>query len=132
MVDARIVKEWLTKADEDFKFASASLHEGSEFFAQICFHFHQAVEKYLKTFIICKELPFVKVHDLLYLLESCASVDASLRELREDCILLNTAYIETRYPVHWPTNYTRETADAAMLSAQNVSHVIHLKLGIPA
>lgn len=100
MVDQKVVKEWLAKADDDFMFAGASLNDGSEFFAQICFHFHQAVEKYLKTFIICKELPFAKVHDLLYLLESCASIDASLRELREDCILLNSAYIETRYPVH--------------------------------
>lgn len=131
MVDEKIVREWLAKADEDFKFAAASLNEGSEFFAQICFHFHQAVEKYLKTFIISKELPFAKVHDLLYLLESCASVDASLRGLKDDCILLNTAYIETRYPVHWPTNYNRETADAALDSARNISRVIHAKLGFP-
>jgi hypothetical protein len=31
--------------------------------------------------------------------------------LKEDCITLNTAYIETRYPVSWPTSYTKEFAE---------------------
>jgi ribosome-associated protein YbcJ (S4-like RNA binding protein) len=52
MADPSIVREWLDKADEDFRFAEANLREGSEFYAQICFHFQQAAEKYLKAFII--------------------------------------------------------------------------------
>jgi len=49
MVDIEIVREWLAKADEDFEFARANFEEGEPFFAQICFHFQQAVEKYLKS-----------------------------------------------------------------------------------
>ena len=37
------------KADDDFNFATANLREGSEFFSQICFHFQQTAEKYLKA-----------------------------------------------------------------------------------
>jgi HEPN domain-containing protein len=44
MVDDRIVHEWLAKAYEDFEFARVNLQEGKPFFAQICFHFHQAAE----------------------------------------------------------------------------------------
>ena len=42
MVDPSIISEWLKKADEDLHFAELSLHDGSEFYAQICFHFQQA------------------------------------------------------------------------------------------
>jgi len=43
MADSRIVQEWLVKADEDFEFAK-SVIDDSPFYAQICFHFHQAAE----------------------------------------------------------------------------------------
>jgi HEPN domain-containing protein len=52
MVDIEIVQEWLAKADEDFEFARINFEEGKSFFAQICFHFQQAAEKYLKSYII--------------------------------------------------------------------------------
>lgn len=49
MADPAVVREWLHKADEDFRFAEANLREESEFYAQLCFHFQQAAEKYLKA-----------------------------------------------------------------------------------
>jgi HEPN domain-containing protein len=72
MADIRIINEWLAKADDDFHFAAANLREGNEFFAQICFHFQQSAEKYLKAYIIAYGLTFNKVHDLVYLLKTCA------------------------------------------------------------
>ena len=60
MAEADLVDEWLEKADEDFQFAASVLEE-SPFYAQICFHFHQAAEKYLKSFIIARNLEFKKI-----------------------------------------------------------------------
>ena len=56
MVDREIKDEWLTKAEDDFEFARINLEEKKLFFAQICFHFHQAAEKYFKAFIIANGL----------------------------------------------------------------------------
>jgi HEPN domain-containing protein len=64
MVDREIIKEWIAKADEDFEFAEINLEEEKPFYAQICFHFQQAVEKYLKAYIITNGLEFRRVHDL--------------------------------------------------------------------
>ncbi len=64
MADHQIIVEWMKKADEDFEFA-ASIIDDSSFYAQICFHFHQAAEKYLKSFIIAHGLEFRKIHDLI-------------------------------------------------------------------
>jgi HEPN domain-containing protein len=129
MVDPSIVREWLDKAGEDLHFAESSLQDGSEFYAQICFHFHQAAEKYLKTFIVSRGLPFNKVHDLVNLLKICAGDDPTLADIKEDCITLNSAYIETRYPVHWPTNYSKETAEQSLAAAQTIAFEVQKRLG---
>ena len=41
-----------------------------------------------------------------------------------------SAYIETRYPVHWPTNYTRETAEQFHTAAVNIARMVRNKLGL--
>lgn len=119
MVDPRVVSEWLNKADEDLEFA-ISVVEGSTFYAQICFHFHQASEKYLKSFIIAHGLEFKKIHDLQMLLKSCLTKDPNLQELMDDCKFLNRFYIDTRYPVHWPTRYTKEEALKSRKAAEHI------------
>jgi len=56
MADPKIVREWLQKAEEDLHFARINLQEENIYYAQICFHFHQAAEKYLKSFIVAYDL----------------------------------------------------------------------------
>ncbi len=123
MADPQVVSEWLKKADEDFEFAS-SIIEDSSYYAQICFHFHQAAEKYLKSFIIARDLEFKKIHDLPVLLKPCLAKELDLKILMDDCKFLNRFYIDTRYPVHWPTQYTREEALKAKIAAENIRDVI--------
>ena len=123
MADSQIITEWLKKADEDYEFA-VSVVDDSTFYAQICFHFHQAAEKYLKSFIIAIELEFKKIHDLLVLLKMCSGKDPALEKLNEDCKRLNRFYIDTRYPVHWPTRYTKEEALKAQNATQHIRNAI--------
>ena len=130
MVDQSIVREWLDKANEDLLFAEASLRDRSGFYAQICFHFQQAAEKYFKSFIISRGLPFNKIYDLVNLLKICAEHDQTLTVLKEECIFLNSAYIETRYPVHWPTDYSRETAEQSLAAAQTIAFEIQKRLNV--
>jgi HEPN domain-containing protein len=79
MADPLLVQEWLTKAEEDFLFAEANLEEGRNFFPQICFHYQQAAEKYLKAFIVAKEIEFKKIHDLGLLLKMVVRIDPRWR-----------------------------------------------------
>lgn len=124
MADIEIVKEWLDKADEDFNFADANLREESTFYAQICFHFQQSAEKYLKAFIVARDLEFEKTHNLIYLLKICARQEAVLSNLSDECEFLNAFYIEARYPVHWPISHTREKASQAREAASRVAKAI--------
>jgi HEPN domain-containing protein len=102
MVEAAIIREWIAKADEDFDFALVNLEEGNPFAAQICFHFYQSAEKYLKAYIVANNLGFIKSHDLPALLKICVTKEPSLTQLSPDCEFLNTFYIETRYPSTGP------------------------------
>lgn len=128
MVDREIIREWLAKADEDFGFAS-SVSEFSDYYGQICFHYQQAAEKYLKAFIIAKDLEFKKIHDLSELLKLGVCEEPALSGIEEDCLFLNRFYIDTRYPVHWPVNYTKEVVSAAKNAASNISRMVRKLLG---
>jgi HEPN domain-containing protein len=123
MADPRVVKEWLEKADEDLLF-SESIIEDSTFYSQICFHFHQAAEKYLKAVIIALNAEFKRIHDLPVLLKACLPVRPTLQTLEEDCKLLNRFYVDTRYPVHWPTRYSKEEAIKARAAARHIHDAV--------
>lgn len=124
MADPKVVREWLAKADEDFNFAKTNLEEEHEFYSQICFHFQQASEKYLKSFIVAYDLEFEKSHNLIALLKICSKKESAILSLMEQCELLNTAYIDTRYPVHWPTDYSKEKALKMQGAAEKLAQAI--------
>lgn len=128
MADVRIIREWFGKAEEDYQFAISNLKEKNSFYAQICFHFHQSAEKYLKTYIVANELEFKKIHDLIELLRICKEKDIDFSKLKEDCEFLNPFYIDTRYPVHWRINYNKDTAIKAKEKVENIRKFIKKKL----
>lgn len=72
-----IAKEWIEKAEQDYGFACAGI-EHTDYFAQVCFHFQQAAEKYLKAFIVANKLEFRPIHNLLELLEICGQAEPSI------------------------------------------------------
>ena len=82
-----VAKEWIEKAEEDYKFACAGI-EHTDYFAQACFHLQQAAEKYLKAFIIANNLEFRAVHNLLELLEICRQKEPAIAELEQACRFL--------------------------------------------
>ena len=128
MVDHEIINEWLTMAENDFEFARINLDENKPFFAQICFHFHQAAEKYFKSYIIANGLEFRRVHDLVWLARHCCSQDSTFERVIEDSEYLNTFYLETRYPVQWPTEFSENEARNAFHASINIRNFIRKKL----
>ena len=108
----------------------STYEEGKHFFAQICFHFHQAAEKYLKSFVVARDLEFRKIHDLSVLLAICSASDPSFEALHGDCEYLAAFYIDTRYPVHWPTKFSSEETRHAFEAAARIRSFVQAKLGL--
>lgn len=118
-----IANEWLQKAQEDYGFACASL-EDNQYYAQICFHFQQAAEKYLKAFIVANKLEFRAVHSLLELVEICKKKDRNFDKITEACRFLNPFYIDSRYPVSWPTHYDKDSAQKAKQYTEIIGNLV--------
>ncbi len=130
MANAKIVKEWLFEADEDFEFGAINLREQDKFYSRICFFFQQAAEKYLKAYIVANNLPFKKIHDLTKLLKICMQKDNSFDDLKEEAIFLTDFYIDTRYPAIWPVGRKREEAEKAEEFARQIGDFVKGKLKI--
>jgi HEPN domain-containing protein len=130
MANHEIIQEWILKAEDDFQFARISLSEDKPFWAHICFLFQQSAEKYLKAFILTQDLKFEKTHDLSMLLKKCLKKAPDFGELSDDCDLLTTFYVETRYPVHWPVTFAREDAENAERAADRIRNFTRRKLNL--
>ena len=86
--------DWLDAADRDLDRVTRSLRdadvEAAAFFLQ------QAVEKYLKTFLLAKGTRLRRVHDLEALLDDAVAFDASLESFRSLCQTASEYYIPVR------------------------------------
>lgn len=63
----------------------------------IYFHATQAVEKFLKGYIINKGKKIKKAHDLDYIQKIATETDISFSKIRNDCILLNDFLPNIKY-----------------------------------
>jgi len=85
------VERWIRKAEDDLLVAREMLNFRKRIPWIICFHTQQAVEKYLKAFLIFHQVEFRKAHDISDLLELCISVDKDFEKLRD--LKIEKAYI---------------------------------------
>ncbi len=122
-IKRKVMAEWVRKADADFDLAEHLLAEGSNFLNAIAFHSQQAVEKYLKAFLVWHQIPFPKTHDLEELLDLVETVEAGLAESLRDVIVLTPYGVEVRYPGDRP-DATPETAPQAVQLARQVRDAV--------
>lgn len=91
--------EWFKIGEDEFKFAKVNLEEFNAFYPQICFYFQQAVEKYLKGFLVFHNKKFKKVHNLNYLLILSGKIDHDFLDYFEETNYLTQFYFIARYPI---------------------------------
>lgn len=63
----------------------------------VCFHCQQAIEKYLKGFLIYKTGFLHEGHNLVKLCKKAMIYEETLSSFLKDMSFVNTFYIETRY-----------------------------------
>lgn len=81
-------------------------------------------EKYWKAFLVYSSWKLEKVHDLIKLLNECKKISSRFDDLREECILLNDYYIETRYPLDSPVDYSKKEAREALAAAEHIGKLV--------
>lgn len=69
------LSNWLFRANEDIAVIENLFESGPDLYAStICFHAQQAVEKFLKAFLVFHNIDFPKTHDLDFLLLECQKI----------------------------------------------------------
>lgn len=129
-----LAEEWFEKGSHDLDTAKRELkYKG--WTDIICFHCHQAAEKYLKGYLTFRGLNIGKlkkhqIHELLKLCQECQRFDADFKKSEDDCIDLNPYYIEPRYPLGRPIAYSYEEAARAIKMTERVVNFVLKKVRI--
>jgi len=90
--------QWFSKADDDYDAAKILNNAYKKHTEIICYLCSQAIEKYLKGYLIFKNHKIENTHNLLYLNSLCAQYDNRFEEIKLGCSILNKFNSNIRYP----------------------------------
>jgi len=126
---AELVDAWLAKADEDLAVADYLASGRTPYLTAIGFHAQQAVEKYIKAFLVWHQVEFPKTHDLDRLRHLAAAVDAGLASTLLAASVLTDYAADLRYPGEVPEP-TAQEAVAAVELARRVRDAVRGRLPV--
>lgn len=95
---SNLIKQWIEKGDHDLGTAKITYLHIPEYLDTVTFHCQQAVEKYLKAYLIFQSITFRFTHDLIYLLELIIQKDSDFNNYYDTISELQGYAIEIRYP----------------------------------
>lgn len=90
--------EWLKYAENDILTAKTMRAIENPPMEIVCYHCQQTAEKLLKAFLIRKEEPLSKTHDLVFLNSKCIKLDQKFEYISKECFRLTNYGVNTRYP----------------------------------
>ena len=127
MVKEELVKEWLSKGKKNIEDAQFLL-DNDRALENVAFHIQQSAEKYLKGFLIHHGWKLEKIHDLVKLVEEAIKVDKSFSKFIKLMRKITNFYFESRYPVGYEVEYTKEELKDSIKKIQELVDMIHKKL----
>ena len=126
---AAAVQRWFLKAAHDLKTAEHTLllPDAECPFDTICFHAQQCAEKSLKAFLVLRQVPFDKTHDLGQILYLCRADAELMHELMEVRDLTHYA-VDVRYAESVGEEPGREEAIGAVALARKAYEAVKQRL----
>jgi HEPN domain-containing protein len=103
-MDIDDIKEWFQIADDDFYSAQILNEQVRRPFEIICYHCAQAVEKYLKGYLIYQNKIPEKTHNLTFLGRVCIDIDSEFINVKFELDFLNRYASDIRYPHKYEVN----------------------------
>lgn len=120
-----IVQEWVERGDSDLEAAKILAHQkGLE--NQTGFHCQQAIEKWLKAYLLKQGEELRKIHDLTALVIDCEKYDSGFQELEPLVEGITDFAVEFRYPGE---NATQEEVRDALNKTIKIRKFLMLKIG---
>lgn len=120
------LKNWLFRAKEDIAVIGSLLKTDPVLYAStICFHAQQAVEKYLKAFLIYHNVDFPRTHDVDFLLLECKKIDS--KDFDIDLGSLSDFGVNIRYPDDFYIPDKKETSQYCNI-AYAIQEIVEKKI----
>jgi HEPN domain-containing protein len=111
-----LVEKWIQIAEKDLLTAK-QLSEASKIVTDnVCFHCQQAVEKYLKAFL---------VKHIMTLINLCATIDRSFKKELEEADILTDYAVQIRYPDDWYEPTLEESKKAYAITLKVKKFIIN-------
>lgn len=121
------IEEWILKDDKDLEEAKFLL-ENNRPFENVAYFIHQAIEKYLKGFLINNGWELKKIHDLVKLVKEAIKFDKSFEKFIPAMEEITDFYIESRYQVVYIVEYTKEEIEKALKTAESLQISVKEKI----
>ena len=126
-IKTEFTRDWIRKAEIDFKTADHLFQSGPDFAEGAAFHSQQAAEKYLKAFLVWHQIEFPKTHDIEALLKLAGRTDDKIPEILREAIILTPYGVDYRYPGEYP-EVSRSDAERALRLADHVRAEVRSRL----
>lgn len=123
----QLAEEWFLKGNHDIETAQLLFDERG-YNEVICFHIHQAIEKYLKGFLVYNGVEYKRIHDLEELLKACSDIDADFLNFLDECLSITEYYFESRYPLGDIMDYSSEEVKDSLDEAYKIIDLIKDKI----
>lgn len=124
-----LLRQWLQRAEEDYRVAAHLLESNDFFFNAVGFHAHQAAEKYLKALLTEHQIEFPKTHDIEALLDLAGRIDSACADRLRISAVLTVYGVQIRYPGDAPVLTGDDARTALQLAGTVREEIRSLLLG---
>jgi HEPN domain-containing protein len=123
------IKQWISKGDHDLGTAKITYFHIPEYIDTVTFHCQQAVEKYLKAYLVFQSTAFKFSHDLIYLLDLITLKDSDFEKYYDTVSELQGYAVEIRYPGE-TVFLSSDKVEKAMTVAKEIREFVTRKMKI--
>jgi len=123
------IKQWIVKGDHDLGTAKVTYLHIPEYLDTVTFHCQQAVEKYLKAYLLFHSVSFKFTHDLVYLLDLITPKDTDFEMYYDSVSELQGYAVEIRYP-NESIYLSNEKVETAILIAKTIRDIVTQKMSL--
>jgi len=116
--ESRYPQDWFRIGERELKRAQNLLHLGDLEGAGV--NIQQAIEKYLKGYLLARGWELRRIHDLETLLNEAIVYDPSFEEFRAACQKISQYYLEERYPFTIHSELNASEIKESLESAENI------------
>lgn len=121
-------QEWISKADKDLDEAKF-LFKYKRPLENVAFFLHQAIEEYLKAFLLSKGWELEKIHDLVRLVREACKYDNSFEKFIQNLERITDYYTESRYPIGYDIEFSVNEIQQSLKLADSIGKLVKEKLG---